>query len=454
MPTQSRGHRTPFLWEHVRYAIELRMHGRNRPELGFTCAGPLPQLTAGGVAAAKQVSRRTYAAALRKHAIPRPMLFFQLIVKNLRRRWARSALTILGLAVAVMATTTLWTIAWGYADAAQEFYSDRGVDIVVVRAGVANRLTSSLRSDLSTRLKAVPGVDDVDGSLTEMVSVGKAILVGIPLRGLNPDGFTIAKLPIGEGRSLTAQDHGTVIVGNAIAAALGKKPGDSLDVEGKQFQVIGIIQASNPFDANCIIAPVRDVQALMGRPETTSEFQVRAATSVRDDAGLKEVCRRIEALQDDQHQLLGLKAQPTHQFVSTATESKLGGASAWAITAIVVVLSFASILNTMLMSVIERTKELGILRAVGWRRGRVLRMILGESAVISLAGAIVGLVLSWVLIMILSAWPRTALLVPATISTAALLPGLAVAIVAGLAGAVYPAIHAASVPPIESLRYE
>ena len=117
-------------------------------------------------------------------------------------------------------------------------------------------------------------------------------------------------------------------------------------------------------------------------------------------------------------------------------------------------LSFASILNTMLMSVIERTKELGILRAVGWRRGRVLRMILGESAAISIAGAIVGSILSWGLVLILSRWSMTTLLVPATISPAALVPGLAVAIVAGIAGALYPAIHAASVPPIESLRYE
>ena len=230
---------------------------------------------------------------------------------------------------------------------------------MVVRAGVANRLTSSLRSDLANRLKAVPGVDDVDGSLTEMVSVGKAILIGIPLRGLIPGGFTIEKLPIGQGRSLQPSDHGVVIIGNAIAATLEKKPGDSFDVEGKQFQVVGIIEAGNPFDANCIIAPVGDVQALMGRSGTISEFQVRAAKSVRDDAALQGVCRAIEALQDDQHQPLGLKAQPTHQFVSTATESKLGGASAWAITAIVVVLSFASILNTMLMSVIERHERAG-----------------------------------------------------------------------------------------------
>ena len=215
------------------------------------------------------------------------MLFSEVIFKNLRRRWARTLLTVLGLAVAVTATTTLWNIAWGYADTAQEFYSDRGVDIVVVRAGVANRLTSSLKSELATRLKAVPGVEDVDGSLTEMVSVGKAILIGIPLRGLIPGGFTIAKLPIGQGRSLQPKDQGVVIIGNGIAATLNKRPGDSLDVEGKEFQVVGIIDAGNPFDANCIITPVGDVQALMGRPGTISEFQVRATKTVRDDAVCK-----------------------------------------------------------------------------------------------------------------------------------------------------------------------
>jgi ABC-type antimicrobial peptide transport system permease subunit len=81
-------------------------------------------------------------------------------------------------------------------------------------------------------------------------------------------------------------------------------------------------------------------------------------------------------------------------------------------------------------------------------------MILSESAVISLAGALAGSLLSWVLVQILSNWSRTALLVPATLSTASLLPGFAVAIIAGVAGALYPALQAASVPPIESLRYE
>jgi putative ABC transport system permease protein len=382
------------------------------------------------------------------------MLFTQLVIKNLRRRLARTAMTILGLAVAVTATTTLWNIAWGYAGSAKDFYTQRGVDIVVVRAGVANRLTSNLPAVLADRIKSVPGVEGVDGSLTEMVSVGKALLIGIPLRGVSPGGFIVETLAVKPGRTLRSDDRGAVMIGNGLADTLRKQPGDSIDVEGKQFKIVGVVEAANPFDSNCIFATVDDVRTLMGRQQTFSEFQVKAAKTVRDDVALREVCNAIEALQDDQRQPLGLKAQPTHQFVSTATETKLGGATAWAITAIVVALSFASILNTMLMSVIERTKELGILRAIGWRRRRVLRMILSESAVISLVAALVGTLLSWVLVQILSNWSRTALLVPETLSTAALLPGFAVAIIAGVSGALYPALHAASVPPIESLRYE
>src|SRR6478735_3938149 len=160
------------------------------------------------------------------------MLFFEVIVKNLRRRWARTAMTILGLAVAVTATTTLWNIAWGYAGSAKEFYRQRGVDIVVVRAGVANRLTSNLPAKIAERIKSVSGVEGVDGSLTEMVSVGKALLIGIPFRGVTPGGFISEALVVSAGRALRTDDRGAVLVGNGLAATLQKRPGDTIDVEG------------------------------------------------------------------------------------------------------------------------------------------------------------------------------------------------------------------------------
>jgi putative ABC transport system permease protein len=192
----------------------------------------------------------------------------------------------------------------------------------------------------------------------------------------------------------------------------------------------------------------------MDRPGVVSEFQVAADNSVRSDADLKDICRQIEGLRDDAHQPLGLKAQSTHDFVKSATEAKLGNAMAWATSAIVIALSTMGILNTMLMSVLDRTRELGILRAVGWTRARIVRLILGETCAISLIGAVLGSSVAWATIRLLSHWPATSLLVSTGLSASALGLGFAVAIATGIAGSLYPALHAANVPPIESLRHE
>lgn len=382
------------------------------------------------------------------------MRFFEVVFKNLRRRRTRTALTVAGLAVAVMAIAALWNIAWGYARYASDYYAARGVDIVVVRAGVSDRLTSRLRSELAQQLLAVPGVRAVDGGLTELVSLHESARVGIPLRGFAPDGFTMTGLAVTAGRNLGPADRGAVLLGNSLAAALGKHAGDRIEIEGTQFDIVGVYQSANPFETNSVVAPLADVQKLMDRPEVVSEFQVCAAESVRNDAALKELCRSIEALRDDQGNELGLKAQPTHEFVDTATESVLGTAMAWGTSAIVIVLSMVGMLNTMLMSVMERTRELGLLRAVGWTRTRVIRMILGESVVISLVAAVVGLAAAAVLIYVLSRWPATSLFVPKRLSAAAMGLGFVAAFLPGVAGAFYPAYRAADVPPIEALRYE
>ena len=381
------------------------------------------------------------------------MLFVEIVVKNLQRRWMRTLLTIAGIAVAVSAITTLWTIAWGYAASAETYYAARNVDIVVVRAGVSNRLTSSLQMDVVDRLRTLPGVQSVDGSLTEMVSVANGSLLGIPLRGFLTDGNSMSWLVIQSGLALESGETGAVLLGSGLAVSANKQPGQTIDIEGRKFSVAGIFAADNPFDANSIIAPLGDVQQLMGRGRIVSEFQVRAADSERNEKSLEQLCDAIESLQYEQHEPLGLKAQPTHQFVDTAVEAKLRASMAWATTAIVVALSLIGILNAMLMSVMERTRELGLLRAVGWRRSRVLRMILSESVVISVLGAIVGISTAWLLIVALRSWNDTRLLVPENLSGWATAFGVAAAIAAGIAGSLYPSIRAASIPPVEALRY-
>lgn len=382
------------------------------------------------------------------------MSFSQVILKNLQRRATRTFMTVAGLAVAVMAVATLWNIAWGYADSAGKYYAARGTDIVVVRAGVSNRLTSSLREKLLPTLAVVPGVAAVDGSLTEMVSLGDSRLIGIPLRGVKLGGSTLEQLSIRDGEGLSAAESGAVLLGNGLAESLKKHGGDAVEIEGQSFRVAGVFQATNPFDANSIVASLGDVQKLMERPQVVSEIQVRVADSARTENQLNQICEAIEALRSADGQPLGLKAQRTQEFVDSATEGALGKAMAWATTAIVLSLSMLGMLNTMLMSVLERTRELGILRAIGWRPSRVIRLILGESFAISLIAAGFGLGASWLLLNWMSYWPRTSLLVPHGLSEAAMATGGLAALVAGVAGSVYPAVRASRIPPIEALRHE
>ena len=130
------------------------------------------------------------------------MRFAEILVKNLLRRKARSLLTLAGVSIAVAATVVLLTVAWGYSNSAVSHYSASRVNVVVVRAGVAERITSSLSASLADRLRELPGVAKVDGSLTEMVSLGNGSLLGVPLHGLDPTGFAMAHYLVTRGRAL------------------------------------------------------------------------------------------------------------------------------------------------------------------------------------------------------------------------------------------------------------
>jgi putative ABC transport system permease protein len=382
------------------------------------------------------------------------MRFIEFIWKNIAERPTRTLLTTFGLAVAVAAITTLWAVALGYVEASHDFYTERDVDIVVVRAGVSNRATSRMDAEIERRIASVAGVARVDGVLTEIVTLGSANLLGIPLRGYAPKSPQLNRFEIIRGRRLTGSDRNVVLLGNAVAASLSEKDQRRLEIEGTLFDVAGVYRAENPFDSNCIVTTLADVQALMDRPDVVSEFQVAVDSTRKGENELNEVCRQIESLQDRSHQSLALKAQPTHDFVSSATETKLSSAMAWATTIIVVALSILGMLNTMLMSVLDRRSELGILRAVGWTRAQVVRLILGESFVISLISAALGSVGAWCAIQLFSHWQTTSLLVPAGLPLSSIGLGLIAAIATGVLGTLYPALHAAGIPPIDSLRHE
>ena len=380
------------------------------------------------------------------------MVFLEVIAKNIARRKTRTVLTAVGLAAAVAATTTLLNVAWAFSRSATDSYTSRNVDIIVVRAGVAERITSSLNATLADRLAKLPEIAGINCSLTEMVSFGQHTLVGIPLHGLDPSGFAVGRLNVVSGRPLKKDDRHTVLLGSGLARALKKQAGQSVEIEKTPFHIAGVFETDNVLESNTAAAPLADVQELMDRPGQVSEFQLRVIPAADNGPAIQALCHKIESLHDEQSRSLGFKAMPTGQFVKSDMETRLTTGLAWGTTVITVILSLVGMLNTMLMSVLERTRELGILRAIGWTRGRVIRLILGESLLIGLSGSVVGAVCAALCLQLLAEWSFTRNIVQPGLSANAVLCAIALMLAAALAGSCYPAYRGASVAPTEALR--
>src|SRR5688500_1829468 len=134
------------------------------------------------------------------------MRFAELIWKNLRRRPARSLLTASGVMIATAAVMSPLSVAAALENRHAEVYRSRGVDVVVIRAGVTERLTSNLSETLEERLAALPGVAQVAPALTDMVLFHGEGVVGVPLCGWRQGSFLFDMLEIAEGRPLATED--------------------------------------------------------------------------------------------------------------------------------------------------------------------------------------------------------------------------------------------------------
>jgi putative ABC transport system permease protein len=382
------------------------------------------------------------------------MRFYQFILKNVLQRKARSALTMIGVAVAVTAVVALVGIADGFERSFRDLYEKRGVDLIVVRAGSSEHLSSSVPQQVGEQIRKLPGVRTVSPGLMDVVSFEQANLTSVALQGWAADSFLFDDLHLLSGRRLQAGDQDGVMLGMVLAKNLGKTAGDTLEIANSPFTIVGVFESFNPLENGSAVMLIGSLQTLMDRPNQVTGFQVIVEDAPDKKALIEHVRQEIESLRNPQGRPWGIAATPARDYVRSTSQIRMAEAMAWMTSIIALVIGAVGVLNTMIMSVFERTREIGILRAIGWRKTRVVRLILYESVLLSIAGAIAGIIAAILLTHALTWWPMVNGLIRGDVAPAVMIQGFFIALAVGLIGGAYPAYRGAHLLPTEALRHE
>ncbi|PIU82663.1 hypothetical protein COS70_00090, partial [Candidatus Micrarchaeota archaeon CG06_land_8_20_14_3_00_50_6] len=308
-------------------------------------------------------------------------------------------------------------------------------------------------------LRSLPGVSSLDARIEGRASVSYIDKnLSLSVIGTEPASFS-ESVGVGlvDGRYLSTSDLYSAVLGFNVANSTF----NDLDIINKQikikgiaFRVVGILQQSGSSfggsSDDAIFIPQRTAKTLFNQTSAASQFAVVAA----QDYDIEEVAAELENALIDLHGVT--KETENFQIITAATLASavssitdtlslfLGG-----IASISLLVGAIGVANTMFMSVLEQTKEIGVLKSLGAKNSDIISLFLLEAGIIGFVGGFLGVLLSFVVSTILSYFS-----VPMLVTLELVLVGLVTSVVIGVVAGLAPARNAAHIPPVEALRYE
>ncbi|MDE3064889.1 MAG: FtsX-like permease family protein [Acidobacteriota bacterium] len=368
----------------------------------------------------------------------------------LRGVWAKKARSIglaMAIAFAVLVVVTLQVTSTSLEQSAAAVMSVGKADITVVQKGVADILASTIDQSELSRVEKVPGVSRAVGVLvaTEHLSASTPLFIEI---GISPRDLTAFGVTVVAGHPYAATATDQVMLGWRTASNLGLHVGDRFYAQQTWNTVVGIYSTGNSFGDAGAMLPLPSVQSFNRLPGVVTLVFVKVAGG-EAKKNIDAVVRRIEY------------AMPELTTVTTAAQFGRADrnlvylqAAVTASSVLAIAIGAVIVGNTLLLSLFERTREFGLLRAVGWTRRRLVTLLLGESLLLAFVGAAVGVGLSFGVIALLEQIPSLNGVLHATFTADAFTRGLTTAVGMTILGSLYPSIRAARLVPLKALSYE
>lgn len=377
-------------------------------------------------------------------------------LNNLKRRKSKMLFLVLGLLIGVATVVTLVSVTQTMHTDIQNKIDQFGANIVVtpkaddlalsyggVTVSNATYDVKELHTDDAARIKLIPlraNIANVAPKLVGAVDVGgsKVLLVGVDF----PSELRLKKWWEIVGQEPAAPDE--VLLGYNAASRLAAMPGNTITINGRPFQVAGTLKELGSSEDGAIFADLGAAQQVLGKPGAVSLIEVSALCKA---CPVEDIVQQISMeLPDARVSALAQAVKSRQQTVDQLTSFSL------AISLVVLLIGGLVVLTTMMSAVNERTREIGIFRAIGFRRTHIARVILFEALLVSLMGGVLGWFLGMLASMVLA--PRVAQLSSGVEWNPLLALGaVALAVSIGLAGSIYPAIRAANLDPAEALRF-
>jgi putative ABC transport system permease protein len=365
-----------------------------------------------------------------------------LALRNLKRRPARSFLTILGVAVAVGSFITLYGLSRSVLDNVQQSFNERGADLTVRQRGIAEPFGGTIPQPIVSQIAKLPGVAAIAGQLLSFAATDNDDHV-IAL-GWASDSFFWPTVPLLEGRLPDLSERKVALVGGDIARALDKRLGDDITLLGERFRIVGITNYTSIINRNAVIVNLVDLQEVTFRAgavtfisveldHPTDQIEVDRVTKAIETLGQLSVNRSEGVMRNDS--LIGLL-------------SAVSSSMAW----VALLMGVLMVLNTLLMAVLERTREIGILSAIGWSKTRVMGALVMEGFILSAIGSAVGILFGIAGSRLLSSVPDIGRYVAIRPTLGLIVFTTLAAIGLGILGSFYPAFAATRKSPAAALE--